>query len=409
MWKANKAWFLDSTGTLICEYPTPVIFDLDDESRKSKVDEFIDWVYREYGEDMYSFFKDNYDGILDNKLTQPYGDFPRGMRLSKVLMKEFGLNAEDVRQKLSMLIQSNKVTGTLCLSVHPLDYLSASENNHGWRSCHALDGEYRAGNISYMLDNCTIIAYLKSSNGDTKLPRFPDSVPWNDKKWRVYLHVDRDNKVVYAGRQYPFHTDRGLELISEMIRKTWYFKTELQRQTAVKEANDVLSCPITESDYMDRYIEPRRFHHYGLKGTTVINGETMEFSETKFIVAGDRWGESAKIVPAKNYIQNDPDALNFNDVIQSHTYSPWYMTYNERMGGSYLPQTPDKLFIVGAKVPCVCCGNRLAHDSDTLLCSRCHNTDDEIECEHCGQLWPADEMSWVDGHGYICPDCMRDI
>lgn len=125
-WQENKKWFLDSIGTLICEYPTPVVFDLDDESRKSKLDEFIDWVYREYGEDMYNFFKDNYDGILENKLKQPYGEFPRGMRLSKVLMKEFGLDAEDVRQKLSMLIQSNKVTGTLCLSVHPLDYLSAS-------------------------------------------------------------------------------------------------------------------------------------------------------------------------------------------------------------------------------------------------------------------------------------------
>ena len=67
-WKANKAWFLDSAETLIYEYPETVVFDLDEESRKSKVDEFIDWVYREYGEDMYDFFKCNYDGILDNKL-----------------------------------------------------------------------------------------------------------------------------------------------------------------------------------------------------------------------------------------------------------------------------------------------------------------------------------------------------
>ena len=28
------------------------------------------------------------------------------------------------------------------------DYLSLSENAFNWRSCHALDGEYRAGNLS---------------------------------------------------------------------------------------------------------------------------------------------------------------------------------------------------------------------------------------------------------------------
>ena len=101
-WESQKSWFLQSAGKLIYEMKEPVVFDLDEESRKSKVDEFIDWVYREYGDDMYQFFKCNYDGILENKLQQPYGEFPRGMKLSKVLMKEFGLDAEDVRQKLSI-------------------------------------------------------------------------------------------------------------------------------------------------------------------------------------------------------------------------------------------------------------------------------------------------------------------
>lgn len=359
---------------------------------------------------MYDFFKCNYDGILDNKLTQPYDDFPKGMRLSKVLMKEFGLDAEDVRQKLSMLIQSNKVTGTLCLSIHPLDYLSASENNHGWRSCHALDGEYRAGNLSYMLDNCTIIAYLRSNSGDTQLPRFPDNVPWNDKKWRVYLHVDRDNKVIYAGRQYPFHTDRGLELLAEMIQKLWYFEpvdyrlAEFERFKTINGYND--NFPIEK--YEERYIPRHYFRHIGLKGPMHIQGVPVTFNDTKFIVAGDKWGESNKVVPAKEYIRNSDDALNFNDVIQSHTYSPWVMVYNDHYN-DWLPSRPDHALIVGAAVPCVCCGKRPAHDSDTMVCSHCRNSDDDIECEHCGEIWPASEMHWVDGMGYVCPDCFADI
>lgn len=400
---------MDSVNALIYEYPEPVVFDLDDESKKSKVNEFIEWVYREYGSDMYEFFQSNYDGILDNKLVQPFGDFPRGMRLSKVLMKEFGLDAEDVRQKLSMLIQSNKVTGKLCMSVHPLDYLSASENNHGWRSCHALDGEYRAGNLSYMLDDCTIIVYLKSASGDTKLPRFPHSVPWNDKKWRVYLHVDNENGVVYAGRQYPFHTDRGLELIEQMIRNLWYFKSAAYRKHEVDNWNNITGRNYTKERYEADYIPYHHFKHVGLKGPLHIQGVPVTFNETKFIVAGDKWGESNKIVPAKNYIRNREEALNFNDVIQSHTYTPWVMVFNDAYVNDLLPQTPRGVLLVGARVPCICCGDRDANDSDTMLCSRCRNDGDDIECERCGEVWPADEMSWVDGYGYLCPDCRNDL
>lgn len=360
---------------------------------------------------MYEFFKCNYDGILENKLLQPYGEFPRGMRLSKVLMKEFGLDAEDVRQKLSMLIQSNKVTGTLCISIHPLDYLSASENNHGWRSCHALDGEYRAGNISYMLDNCTIIAYLRSNGDPVNLPRFPRDVKWNDKKWRVYLHVDRVNKIIYAGRQYPFHTDRGLELIADMIRNLWWFMEADERQAAVEHANRVSHRnEWDEETYKQHFISYHRFHHWGLKGPVVINDEPMDFCDTKFIVSGDRWGDGVKIVPGKNYIHNKDEALNFNDVIQSHTYSPWILSYSEEFRNDYLPPAVNTPLLVGEGVPCICCGERAAHDSDTLLCSRCHDQDVEYMCcEICGDEYPSDALEYVPGHGYVCPDCAYEI
>lgn len=95
--------------------------ELDEESKKDKVDEFIDWVAHEYGQEMYDFFCKNYDGLLENKLAVESYGFPVGMKLSRVLIKHFGIDAEDVRQRLSMLIQSNKVTGRLVISVHPLD------------------------------------------------------------------------------------------------------------------------------------------------------------------------------------------------------------------------------------------------------------------------------------------------
>ena len=113
-------------------------------------------------------------------------------------------------------IQENKVTGTLCFSVHPLDFLSSSENNYNWRSCHALDGEYRAGNLSYMLDKSTIICYLKGAE-KVKLPLFPEYIPWNNKKWRVLLHFSENWDIIFAGRQYPFESEEGIEIVRTLL------------------------------------------------------------------------------------------------------------------------------------------------------------------------------------------------
>ena len=87
-----------------------------------------------------------------------------------------------------MILQEDKIEGTLCFSVHPLDFLSSSENTYNWRSCHSLDGEFCAGNLSYMADSATMICYLKSDKEEI-LPRFPEDIPWNNKKWRVFLEA----------------------------------------------------------------------------------------------------------------------------------------------------------------------------------------------------------------------------
>lgn len=395
-------------GGTIYEQDTPVTFELDVSAKEQKLNEFLDWVCREYGEDMWSFFKDNYDGILENKLKEPWGDFPRGMKLSKVLMKVFGLDAEDVRQKLSMLIQSNKVTGKLCLSVHPLDFLSASETNHGWRSCHALDGEYRSGNISYMVDKCTVMMYLKSDAPDVKLPRFPADVPWNDKKWRCYFYIDNVNRNIYAARQYPFHSDTALELANQIFRKFHYFDQEFwklweDRATrgyfyGIHEANEAT---------VDQLIPPSKFVHMGIRGMTKINNEDVMFDETKVLAHGRN---GVMVVPIKKYIDTDKDAFCFNDVTSSHTYAPYILRYDPEYG-QYMPDPREgrPKFIVGKGFNCLCCERTLPGDSDVMFCRDCldgeyHGSDyddedtEENEEETEPEWVEADNRWWTPMH-----------
>lgn len=360
-------------GSLIYTVDTPTTFELDANSKKDKVDEFIGWVDREYGYEMVQFFTENYDAILENKLQHQWKEFPAGMKLSKVLMKKFGLEAEDVRQKLSMLIQSNKVTGTLCLSVHPLDYLSASENTHGWRSCHALDGEYRAGNVSYMADRCTIMAYLRSDE-DTRLPNFPADVPWNDKKWRCYFYVDNDNQLIYAARQYPFHTDAGLKMVADLLHQFHYFDERVARDWNERVAimrEHPWGHTFTKEELELPYSS---FRHWGIRGETKINDMTFYFDQTKVVVGPDG---HRKVVPMDKFIKTDPEACCFNDVIQSHTYAPYIMNYD--FSCDYMPERVSRPLVVGAACNCVTCGQRPFGDSDTFQCHYCRGDEGESD------------------------------
>lgn len=75
-------------------------------------------------------------------------------------------------------------------------FLTSSVNTYNWRSCHALDGEYRAGNLSYMADNVTFMCYIK---GEAKLqyPFLPHGISWNSKKWRMLVHMDPTDQICF--------------------------------------------------------------------------------------------------------------------------------------------------------------------------------------------------------------------
>lgn len=97
--------------------------------------------------------RDNKGGFFDNRVLLPYPSFniPLGSKLSKSF-KRFINSQEIVRwaqDTASRYMQENKIEGYLYLSIHPLDFLTISENNENWWSCQSLDGDYRSGNLSY--------------------------------------------------------------------------------------------------------------------------------------------------------------------------------------------------------------------------------------------------------------------
>lgn len=398
-WLEGKRDFIEAMGgKLIYEFPEKVFFELNKHDKNVKVDDFANLVEQNYSNPaLADFINSQREGFFSNRvinsITTDKGDkIPKDMKLLKAF-KFFESNKEALealQAAASMIIQEDKVEGTLCLSVHPLDFLSASENNHNWRSCHALDGEYRAGNLSYMTDKCTIMCYLKSDK-EEKLPNFPEDVKWNSKKWRVLLYLSENWDMMFAGRQYPFRTDVGIDFV----------KDKLLPQAGLG----------NWSKWTDKKIK------------TFDNGVDDFYFQYAYIPYG---GSLAKI---NEIVKNRKNSLQFNDLLQSSCYepmycykmveSPWYSYFTSLMGPS--KQNPEMVrkniyempkIRVGGEVKCLHCGKKAIELTESMMCNDCEmeygNGDSDIfgTCPCCGQRFVFDDGYYIEGADeIICPSC----
>lgn len=228
-WEQNKKKWLDMWGGPILEMPQPITFSLNQETKDKEVLEFCDWLERKYRVyNLSDFVWAVRQSFFKNKVpaTCNWDYYPKEIKAGMKITKAFKYFIEDkdkleeIRTEASRIIQKDKVSGTLVFSVHPLDYLSISETTYNWRSCHAMDGDYRLGNLNYMTDACTVVCYIKDSSGSKyKLPNFPDSVPWNSKKWRVLFYMG--DGATIASRQYPFAVQDVFPIIDHELSQSW--------------------------------------------------------------------------------------------------------------------------------------------------------------------------------------------
>lgn len=141
-----------------------------------------------------------------------------GCKVSKVLGKianEFNLPGyEKFRILHSQALNQKNLKGTLCLSVHPLDYMTMSDNACGWDSCMSWenDGEYRRGTVEMMNSPYVVVAYLAAEDpfeiGDLK---------WSNKKWRELFVVTED--IITGIKPYPYHNEHIEEIVVKWLKE----------------------------------------------------------------------------------------------------------------------------------------------------------------------------------------------
>lgn len=108
-------------------------------------------------------------------------------------------NFEAFRIAHSMVLNTAKIKGDLHISIHPMDFMTMSDNDCDWDSCMswANRGSYRQGTVEMMNSEYVVVAFLTSS---TLMRRF--NYTWNNKKWRSLYIVDRD--IITNIKGYPY-------------------------------------------------------------------------------------------------------------------------------------------------------------------------------------------------------------
>ena len=390
-WERNKQKFIDRFGGLIYEWSEPIEFTLDDAQKRQRAMEFATTVSDSFNNPVLAeFIDENLETFFENKVSKSLGEkVPVGMKLLKAF-KYFEPNKSALRtiqDMASNIIQENKIKGTLCFSVHPLDFLSSSENTYNWRSCHALDGEYRAGNLSYMVDSTTFMVYLKGADNQ-KLYGF-GPIEWNSKKWRMLIHAAEDDKIMFAGRQYPFSSKSGIDTVLNIY-------------------NNMMQCEKPfgygsykyagwRADYVDSYVP--------------YDATSLEVSydlSTRYLVYNN------ELVDIRKVVVEGPNCLNYNDILKSTCYKyPYYAIFDPYSYHSihHLVMHP---VIVGAEVPCLHCGEELISNQETMRCDDCElefgteENDVYGSCDCCGaRLYVDDAICVGDDGDLICDACFH--
>lgn len=352
MWYNAKKDIIDAWGgKFIIEIPTKVKFQLEKEEKNKRLNRFIlDAYHTSWSSQLESFLEKNYSNFYSNTVEEEFivddKVITKGTKIIKAF-KHFGLHENVLRylqDQASRLIQEDSLTGTLCLSVHPLDYLSSSETTHNWRSCHSLDGAYRSGNLSYMLDNSTIVCYIKS-DGEYKLPNFPEEVMWNSKKWRLLVHIDKDRTYGACGRAYPFHLQSAMEeTINAVLRSFNCDPADYSNESLIKQGSREHMCAV--------------FDNFG--------------------------------------------ATNYNDVLKS-PYQHLHFWRND------LKEEFTPLAVGSAVKCIICGKKHLEAGSESMLCDACWREHTEHEgwifCEFCGFRTRVEDSEYVEGCGYVCVQC----
>ncbi len=157
------------------------------------------------------------------------------IRMLGKIAQAFGLEGfEDYRIKISQVLNQRKISGTFCLSIHPLDFMTMSDNECDWYSCMNWmnGGEYRMGTVEMMNSPMVIVGYLES-----KSPMAFGPYEWNNKKWRNLFIVTED--LITSIKDYPYHNDYFCEQMVDWLLEIFGRENYLEPHNLANDSGEI--------------------------------------------------------------------------------------------------------------------------------------------------------------------------
>ena len=293
--------------------------------------------------------------------------------------KNFTKHFDTFKKQHSIVLNEKEIKSTLCFSIHPLDFITMSDNSLRWESCMNWrePGCYRAGTIEMMNSNNVICAYLKSSSPF----EFAKGYAWNNKKWRQLFYITKD--IIVCGKSYPF-----------TLEKT----SQIDILTKLK---DVV-CENTNWSYNFGPELYRDMIHIHSKYRMDVNRDWITYNQT-----------------TKHNILFDTQMM-YNDFLNDIHFN--YYCFRNKVRS-------NKIISVSGKANCVCCNKslrRLKEDEKSgenrdynerfkqpsyVICEDCINN--LPECEACGNVTPNIKYYPVENKEtgeirMICESCYKN-
>ena len=150
---------------------------------------------------------------------------------------------DEIQTAYSRVMNTKTIKGVLCLSIHPLDYLTVSVNKSNWSSCYnTLDeGAWCASTLSLISSPNTMVAYLKADKDADY-----NGIEWNNKRWRMYVSLNHNNELIHCGKQYPYSSEA---LLAETAIMTGELTSRKYRNGECEAGRVVIETP--ENMYND--------------------------------------------------------------------------------------------------------------------------------------------------------------
>ena len=301
---------------------------------------------------------------FDNYVVEKPYKIQKGCKAIKALGKlanTLGLHGfEEFRIAHSMCLNHKKTYGHLCLSIHPLDFMTMSDNESDWTSCMSWSecGCYRQGTVEMMNSPIVVVAYLTAE----KDMLMPNGDNWNNKKWRE-LFIVNDN-IICNVKGYP------------------YCNTDLEH-TVINWLRD-LKMQADKINYTEHIT------HYN-------PWEDCTFEDFEYPVYVD---------PCTNQMYND-FGHEFHYAIINTALEPNNHNNHSRIYHNAGPS--DKVVInlsYSGFSECMCCGELDTYfTSEESLIGEC--CDGSIICDICDDAFDEDEIYCIDGE-YLCGYCYEN-